>query len=163
MKRAASARTGIFRQRGFWLRCFLGCMLLACAAVCDVVDAQQLDKDGPIRLTHVEGVVVTGRGAPAANVEITLSQDDKVRMSTHTDQSGKFRIDHVEGDYMFRVARTLNAPAAHEIVVRAELATYIERKKLYVVLGPGACADECSLVVTSKEEFEHAIRKNSGR
>jgi Carboxypeptidase regulatory-like domain len=158
---ALSARTGISRQRGFWLRCFLGCMLVA--LVCGVAHAQQLEKDGPIRLTHVEGVVVTGRGAPAANVEVTLSQDDKVRMSTHTDQSGKFRIDHVQGDYMFRVARTLNAPAAHAIVVRAEIATYIERKKLYIVLGPGACADECSLVVTSKEEFEHAIRKNGGR
>jgi hypothetical protein len=137
-------------------------MLLA-AAICGVVRAQQLDKDGPIRLTHVEGVVVNTRGTPAANVEVTLSQDDKVRASTHTDQSGKFRIDHVDGNFMFRVARTLNAPAAHAIVVRAELATYIERKKLYVVLGPGACADECSLVVTSKEEFEHAIRKNGGR
>jgi hypothetical protein len=136
---------------------------LFCVAVCGLAGAQQLDKDGPIRLTHVEGVVVSTRGVPAANVEVTLSQDDKVRMSTHTDQAGKFHIDHVQGDYMFRVARTLNAPAAHEILVRAELATYIERKKLYVVLGPGACADECSLVVTSKEEFEHAIRKNGGR
>ena len=162
MTRAASARIGISRQRGFWLRCFLGCMLLA-IVVCSLARAQQLEKDGPIRLTHVEGVVVSTRGVPAANVEVTLSQDDKVRMSTHTDQSGKFRFNHVDGDYMFRVARTLNAPAAHEIVVRAELATYIERKKLYVVLGPGACADECSLVVTSKEEFEHAIRKNGGR
>ena len=159
---ALSAKIGISKQRGFWLRCFLGCMLLA-AVVCDVSHAQQLEKDGPIRLTHVEGVVVNGRGTPAVNVEVTLSQDDKVRMSTHTDQSGKFRIDHVQGDYMFRVARTVNAPAAHAIVVRAELATYIERKKLYVVLGPGACADECSLIVTSKEEFEHAIRKNGGR
>ncbi len=166
MRPATSARTGISKQRGFWLRCFLGRVLMAmlvCATVCGVAHAQQLDKDGPIRLTHVEGVVVNTRGTPAANVEVTLWQDDKVRMSTHTDPSGRFRIDHVQGDYMFRVARTENAPAAHAIVVRAELATYIERKKLYVVLGPGACADECSLVVTSKEEFEHAIRKNSGR
>jgi hypothetical protein len=159
---ALSARIGISRQRGFWLRCFLGCMLLA-AVACGEVRAQQMDKDGPIRLTHVEGVVVNTRGTPAANVEVTLAQDDKVRASTHTDQSGKFRFGHVDGDYMFRVARTLNAPAAHAIVVRAELATYIERKKLYVVLGPGACADECSLIVTSKDEFEHAIRKNGGR
>ena len=162
MKRVLNARTSIFKQRGFWLRCFLGCMLLD-SLVCGVAHAQQLDKDGPIRLTHVEGVVVTSRGTPAADVEVTLSQDDKVRMSTHTDRSGRFRIDHVQGDYLFQVARTDNAPAAHEIVVRAELASYIERKKLYVVLGPGACADECSLVVTSKEEFEHAIRKNGGR
>jgi hypothetical protein len=147
-------------------RCFLGRMLvvtLACATVCGVAHAQQLDKDGPIRLTHVEGVVVNSRGTPAVNVEVTLSQDDKVRASTRTNANGGFRFDHVDGSYLFRVARTENAPAAHQIVVRAELATYIERKKLYVVLGPGACADECSLVVTSKQEFEHAIRKNSGR
>ena len=162
MTRAASARIGISRQRGFWLRCFLGCVMMV-VLVCGAAHAQQLDKDGPIRLTHVEGVVVSTRGVPAANVEVTLSQDDKIRASTRTDQAGKFHFDHVTGDYMFRVARTQNAPAAHAIVVRAEIATYLERKKLYVVLGPGACADECSLVVTSKEEFEHAIRKNGGR
>jgi hypothetical protein len=165
MRPAANTRAGISRQRGFWLRCFLGRMMLvalACAVVCDVAHAQQLEADGPIRLTHVEGVVVNTFGKPAAGVEVTLSQDDKVRMSTRTNASGGFRFEHVDGNYMFRVARTENAPAAHEIVVRAELVTYIERKKLYVVLGPGACADECSRIVTSKEEFEHAIRKKNG-
>jgi hypothetical protein len=160
MRPAVSTRAGIFRQRGFWLRCFLGLMLLA-APACGVVHAQP-DVDGPIRLTHVEGVVVNTFGEPVAGVEVTLSQDDKVRRSTRTNASGAFRFDHVEGSYLFRVARTEYAPAAHQIVVRAELVAYLERKKLYVVLGPGACADECSTVVTSKEEFEHAIRKKSG-
>jgi hypothetical protein len=166
MKRAVSAKVGIFRQRGFWLRCFLGRTLLialVCTALCGVTCAQQLEQDGPIRLAHAEGFVTNSYGKPVANVEVTLWRDDKVRMSTRTDQAGAFRFDHAEGNYVLRVARTENAPAARQIVVRGELATLLERKKLYVVLGPGACADECSSVYTSKQEFDHAIRKMNGR
>jgi hypothetical protein len=165
MTRQLSVTAGILNQRGFWLRCFLGRMLmvaLVCTVICGVSYAQP-DKDGPIRLMHVEGFVVNSHGNPVANVEVTLSRDDKVRMSTRTDASGAFHIDHAEGSYVFGVARTENAPAAHPIVVRAELATLVDRKKLYVVLGPGACEDACSSVYTSKQDFDHAIRKMSGR
>ena len=166
MKRAANARTSISRQRGFWLRCFLGRMLLmalVCAALCGVAHAQQLEPDEPIRLARAEGIVANSYGKPVADVEVTLWRDDKVRMSTRTDQTGAFRFDHAEGSYVLRVARTENAPAARQIVVRAELATLLERKRLYVVLGPGACADECSSVYVSRQEFDHAIRKMNGR
>lgn len=165
MTRAAKAIAGISGQRGIWLRCFLGRMLaLALVYVAfGGVSYAQPDKDGPIRLMHVEGFVVNSHGTPVVNAEVTLSRDDKVRLSTRTDQSGAFHFDHAEGNYMFGVARTENAPAAHPIVVRAELATIVDRKKLYVVLGPGACEDACSSVYTSKQEFDHAIRKMSGR
>jgi hypothetical protein len=166
MRPALSARVGIFRQRGSRLRCFLGRTLLlalVCAVICCVARAQQLEMDGPIRLARAEGIVTDSYGKPVANVEVALLRDDKVRMSTRTDQAGAFRFDHAEGGYLLRVARTENAPAARQIVVRAELGTLLERKKLYVVLGPGACADECSSVYTSKQEFDHAIRKMNGR
>jgi hypothetical protein len=60
---------------------------------------------------------------------------------------------------MFRVARSDYAPAAREIVVTDEIVTRVEHKKLYVIVGPGACMDECSAVVTSKREFERDIRE----
>ena len=39
--------------------------------------------------------------------------------------------------------------------------TTLERKKLYVILGPGACQDACSSVFTSKREFDRAIREKN--
>jgi hypothetical protein len=56
------------------------------------------------------------------------------------------------------VARTEYAPAVREIIVTDELITRAERKRLYVIVGPGACEDECSSVLTSKQQFEKAIR-----
>ncbi len=80
-------------------------------------------------------------------------------LSTHTDPKGAFEFDHASGEYLFRVERSANAPAAREILVRMELATLVQRKKLYVILGPGACTDACSSIFTSKQEFDKALRK----
>ena len=98
-------------------------------------------------------------GNPVADAEVTLVRDEKVAFRTRTDKSGGFRFEHVLGKYLFRVERTKYAPAAREIVVTNELVTRFERKKLYVIAGPGACMDECSSVLTSKHEFDHAIRE----
>jgi hypothetical protein len=102
-------------------------------------------------------------GHPVADVEITLVRDEKVAFRTRTDKSGEFRFDRVSGQFTFRVARSDYAPASQEIVVTDEIVTALERKKLYVVLGPGACADACSAVLTSKKEFDRAIRENLKR
>ncbi len=44
-------------------------------------------------------------------------------------------------------------------MITDEIVTVLERKKLYVVLGPGACQDACSSVFTNKRDFDKAIRK----
>jgi hypothetical protein len=149
----------IQRQRGFWLRCFLsGLILLALAAYA----SGQLDLPKPERLTHVEGIVVNPDGHPVSDISVKLLRDEKVSAETRTDKSGQFDFEHVHsGPYTFRVQRTKYAPAARDIVVTDEIVTHLERKKLYVILGPGACQDECSAVLTSKREFDRTIRKNS--
>jgi Carboxypeptidase regulatory-like domain len=147
---------------GHWLRCFLGRALLValfCVAVCGASPATQLETNGPIHLTSVEGLVADSWGKPVANIEVTLSQDGKVVSKTHTDQAGAFQFDHASGNYLFQVARSENAPAARQIVVRMELVTLAQRKKLYVILGPGACLDACSSVLTSKQDFDKALKK----
>jgi hypothetical protein len=118
----------------------------------------QVAPDKPLHLAHVEGYVTNTAGKPVPNAEVTLDQDGTVAARTHTDQRGAFHFDHVLGHYWLRVARTENAPAAREIAVGDLIESYVERKKLYVVVGPGACADACSSVYTSKHEFEKAIK-----
>ena len=154
---------GISRQRGFWLRCFLGGII--CGILCTIAASAlhaQVDIPGPERLTHVEGLVVNDSGHAVADIEVTLARDEQIAYRTQTDKSGGFRFEHVRsGPYVFRVKRTADAPAERQIVVTDEVVTALERKKLYVILGPGACQDACSSVLTSKREFDRAIRKTS--
>jgi hypothetical protein len=159
---AMRERFGIPRQRGFWLRCFLGGVIWASVFLGgpDLL-AAQLDIPGPEHLTRVEGLVVNSSGQPVADLEVTLVRDEKVAYRTRTDTAGAFRFEHVSGHYMFRVARSEYAPAAREIVVTEEIVTRVERKKLYVILGPGACMDECSSVLTNKREFERNLREKN--
>jgi hypothetical protein len=122
----------------------------------------QVDIPGPERLTHVEGTVVNSSAHAAADLAVTLLRDDKVAYRTQTDKSGRFKFGRVAaGPYVFRVARSKDAPAERQIVVTDEIVTVLERKKLYILLGPGACQDACSALFTSKKDFEKAIRKNN--
>ena len=149
---------GVRNQRGFWLRCFLSGAIAVLAAGST---SAQLDLPKPERLSHVEGIIVSPEGHPMPNVAVKLLRDEKVASETQTDKSGQFGFEHVHsGPHVLRVPRTQYAPAARDIVVTDEIVTHLERKRLYVILGPGACQDECSAVLTSKSEFERTIRKN---
>jgi Carboxypeptidase regulatory-like domain len=156
----ARERIGISRQRGFWLRCFLGLSFI-CAVAGNVLHAQ-VEVDKALHLAHVEGRVVNSQGKPVVHAEVTLAQDGKPVYTTRTDDRGGFHFDHVSGHYTFRVERTEYAPAAKEVIVDFQIASSLARKKLYVIVGPGACMDACSSIFTSKHEFEKAI-KNKNR
>ena len=162
MKRRATLSAILARPAGPWLRCFLGGAFSVLVFITLAGSSSaQVDIPGPERLGHVEGYVVNPVGHPAVNVEVTLSRDGKIASETRTDKNGWFRFERVTGQYTFQVARTEYAPATREIVVTDEVVTALERKKLYVILGPGACQDECSLILTNKHDFDREIRKTN--
>ena len=162
MKRRANSSAIFARPAGPWLRCFLSAAFCALICLADVGTSRaQVDIPGPERLGHVEGYIVNPVGHPAVDVRVALSRDGKVAFQTQTDQRGLFRFEHVKGQYTFQIARTEYAPAARDIIVTDEVVTALERKKLYVILGPGACQDACSSVLTSKREFDREIRKRN--
>ncbi|MGA8088122.1 MAG: carboxypeptidase-like regulatory domain-containing protein [Terracidiphilus sp.] len=162
MKRRAISSEISARPAGPWLRCFLSAAfwMLVCVAVARTSFAQ-VDIPGPERLSHVEGYVVNPVGHPAADVGVTLSRDGKVAFQIRTNKDGWFRFDHVKGPFTLQVARTEYAPAARDIIVTDEVVTALERKKLYIILGPGACQDACSSVLTSKRDFDREIRQRN--
>ena len=156
---AAAANIRKQTQRGFWLRCFLSAAMLLFASS---VSSAQVEMPKPERLTHVHGIVVNPTGHPVPDLKVTLVRDDKTVAETRTGSTGAFSFDHVSaGSYIFRIARAQYAPAARDIIVTDEIVTHLERKKLYVILGPSACQDECSAVLTSRREFDRTIRKNN--
>src|SRR5579863_3793103 len=131
---------GITRQRGFWLRCFLGTATVLAAAwllPCEVSHAQ-LDIPKPIHLVHLKGVVVNPKEEPVRNADVSLLRDDRVAYSTHTDGTGRFNFDRVDGHFLFRVTTPSYSVAARNVVVEFEISA-LHRNTLYVILGPGAC------------------------
>ena len=121
----------------------------------------QVEVDKPEHIAKAEGLVVNSEGKPLAHADVTLNQDGKPVYTTHTDDRGAFRFDHADGRYTFRVARTEYAPAVKDVVVDFQIASSLQRKKLYVIVGPGACEDACSSVFTSESEFKKAIKKKN--
>ena len=122
----------------------------------------QVQAPEPFHLAHVRGVYVDEKGNPIPGAAVTLDQDDKVMYSTKTDRTGAFEIKHVTGHYRLRVNMEGYSPLSREVIVGVEALTYLHSDTLYVIAGPGVCADDCSTVLTSKGKFEQAIRRNTG-
>jgi hypothetical protein len=164
MRFAANHKAGISRQRGFWLRCFLGqllTLLMSWFALCGVSRAQ-LEVPGPFHLSHLQGIVVTQSGSPVEHAEVTLVRDEKIAYSTRTDVKGHFQFKDVTGRYVLRMHVPGYSIVSREVIIGFEIVTALEGNKLYAILGPGACSDDCSSVFTSKKEFDQALRRMTG-
>jgi len=121
----------------------------------------QLDVPGPTHLWHLKGVVVNGSGQPVQDLEVTLVRNDQVLHTTKTDTKGRFAFDHVSGRYWLRMHPKNFSIVSREVIVGDEALMYLRKKAFYVMLGPGACTDDCSQVFTSKGNFDKAIRRNT--
>jgi hypothetical protein len=122
----------------------------------------QLEGPGPYHLAHLHGVFVDAKGNPIQGAAVTLvDRDNKIRSSTTTDRSGRFALKHVSGHYWLRLKSPGYSVVNREVVV-GEAVTYLHGATLYMIAGPGACTDDCSSVFTSRRDFEHAIRRNTG-
>lgn len=151
------------RQRGFRLRCFLGrafLVVMLCFASIGIAPAQ-VDVPGPFHVSHLKGIVVTPEGTPVADAAIDLTQDGKVIYTTHTDDKGRYDFKRASGEFVFRMNVPHYSIVSRPVLVRFELATEVRGNALYIILGPGACNNDCSSVFTSKKEFEKRIRRNN--
>jgi len=116
----------------------------------------------PLHLSQVHGVVTDRTGKPVANAEVVLVRKKSVASKTRTDDRGRFALDRVSGQYWLRVSGVGYSPAAREVIIGPDLETVFRRAELYVMLEPGACSDDCSLVYTNKKKFDRAVRWNTG-
>ena len=119
----------------------------------------QLEIPGPFHLSHLQGVVVNQNGTPVEHAEVTLAQNEKIVYSTRTDARGRFQFKNVTGSYSLRMHVPGYSIVSRDVIIDFELVTALERNKLYVILGPGACKNDCSSVFTSKREFNQTLRR----
>ncbi len=145
----------------------LGTILLALAG-CTLLSSQvhaQFTPEGPLHVAHIQGIVVNSHGKPVTGATVTLArgEGEEAEFETTTDDSGRFRFDHVSGKYLLHVGRTEYAGASREVVVGEVLMTVMLRNTIYVIVGPGACTDDCSSVLGSRSEFDRTIKRNNGQ
>ena len=100
--------------------------------------------------------------SPARKLRLRAVKEKMSEFETTTDDSGRFRFDHVSGKYLLHVERTEDAGASREVVVGEALMFLMRRNTIYVITGPGACTDDCSSVFASKSEFDRIIKRNNG-
>ena len=165
MKRSAHQRGILQETAGPRLRCFPGRVLLVLAGWL-LLSSQlyaQVMVEGALHVAHIQGIVVNGHGKPVAGAKVTLERAEKVAYETKTDDSGRFDFDHVSGQYLLHVNRTEYAGASREVIVGEGLTIVMRRNTIYVIVGPGACTDDCSSFYASKSEFERAIKRNNGQ
>ena len=148
------------------LRCFLGTMLLVLSGSL-LLSSQlhaQFEPEGPLHVAHIQGIVVNTHGKPVAGARVTLarSEGEPVKHETTTDSAGRFRFDHVSGQYLLRVNRTEYAGASREVIIEELLPILMLKNTIYVIVGPGACTDDCSSVLASKSEFDRILKRNNG-
>ena len=122
----------------------------------------QLDVDKGLHLTHVHGAVYDKSGKAVAGAKVELLRNGAAVVTTTTSQDGGFKFDHVAGSFDLRVTEAHFSPATREILVSMELARAVRGQKIFVLMGPAACAESCSEIITSKREFDETVRRNSG-
>ena len=118
----------------------------------------QIEVHKPLHLSHVHGIVTDRAGSPVANADVALVRKESVAFKTKTDDSGRFVLDKGSGRYLFRVSASGYSTAYREVIIGADFETLFNKAELYVVLGPGACSDECSSIYTGKKKFDEAVR-----
>ncbi len=160
MRLATRENAGIFQQRSFWLRCFLGAAFFSAAAP---VAWGKVEPQGPMHLWRLHGFYMNAAGQPIDNAELTLQRDGAVLYRVKTDAAGRFAFEHVRGRYTLHIEKSSNySQLSREVIVGVETATVLRKNTLYIVAGPGACTDDCSSVFMSKYDFDNAVRRNAG-
>jgi hypothetical protein len=163
MKRPSGNREGISIERSYWLRCFLEKASLAIALCLAATSLSwgQIEHQGPIQIWRLHGIFVNPEGKPLEYVSVTLLRNGAVAYQTHTDASGRFAFEHVYGRYWLHIDQADYSQLNREVNIGTEVQMALRPKALYVIAGPGACADDCSSVFTSKSEFERTIQRNT--
>jgi len=149
------------------LRCFCGSGFLVCLAMWLTI-AAPLTAQIEIRTLHlarVHGSVSdrTGRPVGDARVYLVSGTDETTVKETRTDTLGKFNLGRRDGSYWLRVEAKGFSTAGEHVIVGLTFWALFHSSRLYVMLGPQACMDDCSPVWTNKRQFEHALRWNNGK
>jgi len=154
MTLALGESIGISRQRGFWLRCFLGRMLILAALVvslCGTANANVCVYK-TVYVRSVRGYVIDQTGAIVPGAKIAIKQIEyvplepampkvksrqpgKTVLESTADQQGVFRIKVPSGEYWIDVQANGFAPAHAYVKVGFGVRSLVHSNTLRLVLS----------------------------
>ena len=154
------------RQRGFWLRYFLGVFLIAAlisSQLSQIVRSQGIVDcvfPGHIAASRVQGEVVDPFGVAVPGVTVTLVDEQGSRQQTSTDSEGRFRLSTQPGK-SFEATFPNFQRSQTVLSVGEDAAGLLHPRNLHVILGLNG--SYCAWITTSEKEFHQIISSNKKR
>jgi hypothetical protein len=160
---AARQTFGISKQRGFWLRCFLGVGLIAvCTFALAVQSAQsQFKYMKPLHLAHAYGYVLDESGKPLVGIQVAPASGGPPSLAMNTDGKGYFDFPEAKGEYLLHVKIPGFVSMDRRVILGAGPRGPLYRGPVYVMMKSNKCKECTSEVFTSKEQFDRAVRENA--
>lgn len=160
MTSATNQIIGIHRQRGLWLRCFLGVgSILAIMFAIAVENSHgQIAILKPLHLSRVHGYVLDEAGSPLSEVQVALASEAQPSLAAVTDAKGYFDFPNARGEYFLHVVVRGSQTASRRVIAGADIRAWVHREPLYIMIMPGLCNDCESPVFTSRKRFDRALR-----
>ncbi len=167
MTERVQKRLGSSRQRGFWLRCFLGVIGLGLSS--SVLSLQMAHAQGivdcvypgRVSVSRVRGRVFDPFGAALPGVAIKLADEQSLTLETTADGWGRFHFSASPGKYSFEATLPMFQTSRAQLIVGEDLIGLVRHSELYVILG--LSGSECAWATTSQKEFKQIVSSNKKR
>ncbi len=167
MKTATHNIFGISKQRGIWLRCFLGikhlfgvlvpiALLIQVSATCGAQCVYPT-----IRVSRAGGAVFDRMGEAISGADVNLKNGGQVVASTKTDEAGGFFIAATPGTYDLNVNARGFTPGFVRVDVGIDLVRALKPAHLWMILDVGSTTDACTFISTSHRQFKKAVQENT--
>jgi hypothetical protein len=139
MRSLLQERSGNSRQRGFWLRCFLGGITILFALVsCPSENARaNVCVYKTLHVIQTRGHVTDYSGKSIPDAKLTFKNDGKTVLESSADQEGNFNVKVPKGKYELRVESPGFAPGYAYLQVGFGFRTFFRSKSILMRLSPG--------------------------
>jgi len=126
------------------------------AKIGDCFDQPTLDS------VELKGQVFDLLGAAIQGASVSVEKDGKSVQESRTDATGRFGLEHLEGNIQLHVSARGFAPGFAFINLGRDLRTLIHPGTIYIILGVGM-DEPCPSGTTNRRQLQETFRDNNER
>ena len=159
MNSTAHNGSEVFKQRSYWLRCFLGRIfpLLALLLCLNSPALANICVSSTLHVRSVHGIVTDFLGQPISGAIVSLKSGEDTKAETKTDSAGNFLLNVSSGHFELFVHATAFLDGWAPLYVGLNLRSLLHSNTLYVILAIGGL-DCPPNPTTSREVFIRQIQ-----